>query len=425
MSSSEFHAANRLMIYSMLLAASFTLTRTVGDSLFLARVGSVGLPGIFVASGCLTALIAGAWYALTRRMRLSISIRISGFIFSALTFAAWYALPMLHHSWWLLAAIYLLAEIKGCVNTINIVTSMNSVLGGRSSRAAWTRVGIGAPLAGMVIGVLIGLEASITDLRTWLLLSAILDTLSVFPLRSTALVVTDRVASAIKNSARGKEPTTGEATAKLVSDGVRKLKSYTASRQFRFWIATLISTKVVVLTLVAFFWKVSVNDYFHADEPSLAEYFGYFYAVIGLLTLLVQLLVTGRLLKRRSFSIPILVMPVSLLMLTMAFVLVSGGLVMLATLTLARSMEVWRRSVHDTTLNLLYTRIPRSQRRSTIAFNTAAVKPLSEVGASLVLWLCSPVVQRSVLLMGTGVWLLATINLLRLISKTRSRKRER
>ena len=87
--------------------------------------------------------------------------------------------------------------------------------------------------------------------------------------------------------------------------------------------------------------------------------------------------------------------------------------------TAARSMHVWRRSVHDTTLNLLYTKIDRDKRRSTIAANTAVVKPLSEVSASLVLLFGAIQFHGVVLLGATGLWLLATLVLLRLIHKIR------
>jgi hypothetical protein len=36
----EAKAANRILLLALLLAASYTLMRTVGDSLFLSRIGT-------------------------------------------------------------------------------------------------------------------------------------------------------------------------------------------------------------------------------------------------------------------------------------------------------------------------------------------------------------------------------------------------
>lgn len=411
MSNLEARSANRLMVYAILLAASYTLMRTVGDSLFLSRIGSDSLATVFLASGISTAVISSVWFVWTRRLSLSVSIRASGLAFAVLTFAAWAALPFLDHSWWLLAAIYLLTEIKGCVNAINIVSAMNEVLGGHSSRQSWARIGLGTPLAGVMIGALLGVEASFIDLSYWLLLSSMLDLLSVVPLANTAKWIVPRTSDAGEKSLQS-----------TVSAVAKRLEIYVCSRQFRFWIGVLIAAKVVVLTLVSFFWKVSVNEYFSGNEQSLTRYFGVFYACIGLLTLLIQGFLTGYLISRqRSLHFPILLMPVVLMVLAVVALFSVGAFLTLTLVTVAKSLEIWRRSVHDTTLNLLYTNIERANRRTAIAVNSAAIKPLSEVGASLVLLLGTAVWYKSVVGLGLVVWMLSAIELLRLVTRRKKK----
>ena len=384
--------------------------RTVGDSLFLSRIGSESLAAVFVASGIATALIALIWFVLTRRMKLAVAIRVSGLVLASLTIAAWAALPFLHHSWLLLAAIYLLAEIKGCVNAINVITATNYVLGGHSSRYSWARIGLGAPIASVLVGSLIGLEASLVDLRSWLLLSAIFDIVGLLPLAQVSKMRIPKPPSALKS--------TSSLTA-TISKATSTLIQYASSRQFRFWIGVLIAAKVVVLTLVTFFWKISVTEYFEGNEQSLTRYFGTFYAYIGFMTLAIQGLVTGHLLSRKSLYVPILVMPVTLSILALIAVFSVGAFFLLVLLTLAKSLEVWRRSVHDTTLNLLYTKIESHNRRTAIAVNSAVVKPLAEVGASLVLLFGTSAWHKSFAALGLGVWIVATIALLRLVLRTK------
>ena len=175
-----------------------------------------------------------------------------------------------------------------------------------------------------------------------------------------------------------------------------------------------------MLTLVTFFWKVSVNQYFDGHEQSLTRYFGVFYACIGLLTLLIQGFVTGRLISRRNLHVPILVMPATLSILAAIVVFSASTLFLVIVATLAKSLEIWRRSVHDTTLNLLYTNIHRKNRRTAIAVNNGVVKPLAEVGASLVLLFGTALWHKSAFVLALGIWVIATIALLRLLSQRKS-----
>ena len=131
-------------------------------------------------------------------------------------------------------------------------------------------------MAGILVGALIGIEASFFDLRTWLLLSAILDAAAILPLANA------QKAKAIAMMAPAKADSSSEWSAEELT---KRFKIYANSRQFRFWIGILISAKVVVLTLVTYFWKVLVNDYFARSEASLTRYVAIFYACIGVLTL--------------------------------------------------------------------------------------------------------------------------------------------
>jgi ATP/ADP translocase len=410
----ERKAVWRLFLYSMILAASYTLARTAGDSLFLARVGSQNLAAVYVASGVSTAAIASIWFALTRKLPLAASLRLSGITFALMGFAAWAALPFYAHSIWLLAAIYLFAEIKGCVNAINVVSAINEILGGHSSRQSWARIGLGLPLAGISVGVLVGIEAGFFSLRSWLFLSAVLDLFGVMPVWRIGKY---RVPNTLTS------PRSIDAVGSIAERLGRRARHYASSKRFQFWIGSLIATKVAVLTMVSFEWKISVSEFFSGNEQSLARYFGVFYAITGVMTLLLQAFVVEKLLRRRRVALPILVMPVALLVLNTLFVLGVGILFLTVVTTLAKATEVWRRSVHDTTLGFLYTKIEREKRRSAIAFNSGLVKPLAEVSISLVLLFGSGAVHHSALMIATGLWLLSTVSLFSLIART-ERKNE-
>jgi hypothetical protein len=142
------------------------------------------------------------------------------------------------------------------------------------------------------------------------------------------------------------------------------------------------------------------------------------------ITLLLQAYVAAPLLNRRRIAFPLLVMPLSLLFFNNLFVFGSGVLFLAVIATMAKMMEVWRRSVHDTTLGFLYTKIERRKRRSTIAFNSGVVKPLAEVSASLMLLLGTAAFHQFALLSLTALWLISTLSLVRLIRKFEKTKLE-
>lgn len=418
MTTMEIRTANRLLLLAFALAASYTSMRAVGDSLFLARVGADSLGIVFVLSGLATAIMALVWYGLSRRWTLVTATRVSSLVGASLSIAAWTMLPAWHHSWWLLVAIYLLTELKGCVNTINVVTIANEALGSSARRRSWARVGLGVPLAGILVGGLISLEASWWDLRHWLLVSALLDLAALVPITNLKRLPSSSEGHLQKSTTLAMRPVAGKWI--RPSTTAPSSKRYTSSSRFRLWIGVLIATKVVVLTVLTFLWKSSATEFFEGDEIQLTQYFGGFYACMGVVTLLLQLLVTRRLLSRRGITVSILVMPLILAIAGTALVFSPGATFLFLTLTLAKSCEVWRRSVHDTTLNQLYTRIARGKRRWAISFNTALVKPLAEVGASLFILISSPDSLPLMMLVVSFVWILATLSLIRLIRRTRA-----
>ena len=270
------------------------------------------------------------------------------------------------------------------------------------------------PLAGILIGLLIGVEANWVSLRSWLFLSAVLDLIGVIPVWNSRKLIVPNILQF---------PRSLDAVASIAERFAHRARVYASSTKFQFWIGCLIATKIAVLTMVSFEWKLSVQAVYVDDEESLTRFFGMFYAATGVITVLLQAFVAGWLLKRRNIGISMLVMPIALLAFNTLFVLGSGVLFLVVVSTLAKAMEVWRRSVHDTTLGYLYTKIKREKRRRIIAINSALVKPLAEVSVALMLLLGSPALHRMTLLIVTGVWLISTVALLRLIRQTNRKKR--
>ena len=409
----------RLFAYSLTIAMSYFVARTVGDSLFLSRVGNEQLAFTFVIAGVCTAVIAGGWYFATRHISVSKSIQISGITFALLSLAAWGFLHSYHHSYALLAAIYLLAEVKGVINAINIVSAMNTKLGRHSSKPAWAAIGLAAPIAAVIAGAVFSFEHHLLSLRYWLLIGAALDVASC--LIGFAMAKTKAVSQIEKADLK---PTRVGSASMLQDDSgpfqavSNAKKVYVSSSKFRFWIGILVAAKVIALTIVAFEWKSSVNLFFEGDEGQMLRFFGIYYGAVGLATIGLQLFLTSSLLVQRNLSLPILLMPVLLVGVAISLVAGVGLVVIFSAATFGKSLDAWRRSVHDTTLNLLYTKIKREERRKTISLNSGVIKPLAEVVASSVILFGAAAIYRPLFFVILIVWIVAAGRLIRLVAKT-------
>ena len=413
----EQQIAWRLFFYSLSVATSYIIARTVGDSLFLSRVGNDRVALVFVIAGCLTAVVAGVWYWVTKQISVAKTIQLSGFGFAVLTLAAWVLLPTYHHSFWLLAGIYLLAEVRGCINTMNVVSILSSKLGKKASKPSWAFVGLAAPIAGVMIGALMAYESSVIDLRAWLLIGCAFDVLS-FVIGCWLDQLKDAKPTKVKSNKVKSESAKQAKQRSKKQIGLKPLKrKEILSRKLRFWIGSLICCQVIVFTCVSFEWKTAANRFFDSDPELLVKFFGVYYGVVGLATIVTQYYFASFLLARKRLKLPILLMPVILLVVGSLLTIGLGLFVGLAVATTGKSLEFWRRSVHDTTLNRMYTRIRRKKRRKVIAMNSVWVKPLAEVAAALLILFGTSMLYRSTMVVVAILWLIAGWRFVGLVQK--------
>lgn len=398
----------RLFFYCLMTGASYTLSKTAADSLFLSRVGSGSLPAALLYAGIATAILATLWMSLFRRFKIEKFLGATCFVASILFLVTWWMLPRFHHSFDFLSIVYVLAEIKGCLYAINVVSSMNELMGSNSSRTSWAVVLLGFPISSILIGVLVGVESAAWGAGAWLLVASIIDFLAGM---STIGI------------AKHALPSTGQQDiTEKIAEATLPLAKYAINTSFANWFSILVAAKVIVLTIIAFKWRVSVNDFFLRNEHDLATFFGYFYAVSGVATLFIQFAVTGRLLSKRGVVVPILVLPVALLFLNTLFIVGVGVTFLFVVSTISKSMDIWRRSTDSTAVHLLYTNIERKRRRGLIGRNHALIKPMGEIAASIILLPAVLLLENSVLILATLVWLFATLKVIGVVVIIRMRK---
>ena len=423
----------RLFAFCLFAGSSYTLAKTAADSLYLSRIGSESLAIVFLAAGIATAIFATLWVRAAEKISIKQLMRATSLLMAVIYLTMWWMLPVLHHSFVLLSIVYVMAEVKGALYAIVAISAMNETLGRNSSRQSWATVLLGFSVATIVVGTAVGFESNVWGADNWLLVAGVLDLLAVLPsIRLKALkfkkaetfketsLTESVVIETIQKSAKKDD---ADLSSKIASQ-LLPLTKYADAETFARWFSLLIGVKVVVLTLVGFNWKVSVNEYFNSSERLLAAYFGWFYAISGVGTLLVQFFVTGRLLAKKSVVIHILVLPAMLLLLNLLFVTGGGIGLSVAFLfyvaTSAKAMDTWRRSTHDTAVHLLYTSVEKKKRRGMIGRNQGLVKPTAEIAAGIVLVTCSFWIQQVVLIVASVAWLFTTLVIIGIV-RTRGR----
>jgi ATP/ADP translocase len=248
----------------------------------------------------------------------------------------------------------------------------------RGAKRLFGLIGAGGTLGAMVTGNTLAVVAGNVGLST--LVPGLIVILGLFFLVEMAL---PRLPGTAAPS--GKDRTGGQASV------WRGLGDATRSRHLR-TIALIVFVATVASTLIDYQFKELAQANFAAStDPgvSLAGFFGAFYGWTGGVSLLVQVLLAGRLLASAGLGITLAILPLTLL-------LGSAGLLLIPSLVLATLVRgadnSLRKSLHRAALEVLWVPIPDDIRRKTKTFIDSVVDAVGEgTGAAIVLlWVTIP-----------------------------------
>lgn len=354
----------RLFAYAFLTTLAYMVSRSLSDGLFLGRVGPELLPLVMLGSAAIVIPLTLVWSRLAGRWRLKHIVIVTRLALAAtaIVFAA--ELPLHPDSRLLLSALYVVSELRGCLNTIQFATLLNEAV--PSHRRLVTPVAAaGAPLAGIASGVLIGTELGTLSFSQLLWFVAALDLLALWPVSRLAVE-------------RGSE---GDESLEITNNGSRAYRHPLVNA-----IAAVVLFQVVVMTLVGYKWKVSAADEFQGLEFDLARYFAAFYAVCDACTLLLQVFYSGSILRTRGLGAALVATPMLLSAILVPGLVVPTAEGVFLLMTLAKGTEILRRGLTEPAVILLYRPLDPSLRRRAISIVSGFVKPVSESIAVLLIF---------------------------------------
>jgi hypothetical protein len=368
-------------------AGAYVVCRSVADALFLARVGTAWLPLMYLLSASVVGMLCLAFSRLASHVPLKRMIGVTLFLLAASSLVLCLAIERFDHALLLLAAIYLLAEFRGCINSIQHGILVNEVFADSSAfHRANGLLGAAATFAGITFGAFIALEVYVLGTVHLLYVVAALEVVALLAIAGLhnvkhAPVQDLRVeAEAALSVARF-----DGVSAAFSSQGLR---AAVASPYIR-GIALLVGLTVVVATIVEFQWKFSVAQSYETRETEMVVFFGWFHAGVGLCTAVIQIVLTGRLLHRFDPRTLLLVYPVTLFAATVGTILASLERTVLWAVTSAKGCDVLKRSLNSPVVLKLYSHLDHGPRRHAITLVTGIVKPAAEACAAVLILVLS------------------------------------
>lgn len=367
--------------FSFLSTATYVLTRALGVSLFMARLGSEALPLALGASAIAVLAISFLTRLAVRHAIPRHCVLFSWFVLSVVSLVLSFQIVTMPSSLVIVGAIFVLAEVRGCLNTVYATTMVNDFFADSESKKPFVLVLAGAPIAGIIAGFVLSYEAAAVSDTTWLAIIAGLD-----------------VATMLLTCFLPNRPPRTDQTAQALSAPTASLNHL---RRYGYGLAALVALEVTVLTLVGYQWNVVVSDYL-MSEQKMIRYFAAFYAISDGLILLIQITASGRLLDRFGIGVPLMLYPVCLAGMGLAAV-ASGSLsVLMLVFTAGSGLNVLRRALHDPGLAAAFSILDPSVRNETIVLVKGMIKPSAEFIAALGLLFYADMVSARAL---TWAWI--------------------
>ena len=395
----ELRRALPIFGFLFLTMSSSVASKAARDALFLDRYRAIDLPYVDIAIAALVSVAASLYIWVGHRTNLR-NLQVGSLLFfaaSAALFWAWSVLAA-YESGVLFVVIYLWVGVFSVLAPAQVWTLANHVMTTREAKRSFGFIGSGAILGWIVGGLAtrtgvsrFGTENMLAFVAVALLICAGL--VMLIWRERPAYVGNDVPASGTERHTFPLLP-----TLRLVRNSPY-LKA----------IAALVAIAAITTTVAGWQFK-AIAKAAVPDTDDLAMFFGTFNMIAGLMSLLLQLLMTARVLRTLGVGPALFIVPTAMLMGSIG-VLVLGTIV--AAAALKASDQVLRYSIDKATVELLYLPVSSAHTFRVKSFIDIVVYRLGDATGGLLVLLFAAVlgwsaVQMSVIaIVLLGAWLVA------------------
>ena len=359
-----------LFSYLFLIMASYIMARAARDALFLDRFAAVDLPYVDIAIAALVGFVVAGYIRVGRAVNLR-NLLLGSLFFFAINCLAFWWLAYSFELPWLFVVTYIWVGIFGVLATVQVWTLANYVLTARDAKRVFGLIGSGA-----ISGAIVGGKSGNIVVRNF-------GTESLFLVIMVAMVVCAGLVVLIwrrkLSSAEGPERAEEAARRETPQNALQSLRLVGRLRYLQ-TIAGLILMASLVTSIAGWQFK-AIAKQFYEQKDALAAFFLDFYFYAGVAGLLVQLLLTSRVLRRFGLGPALFVVPVALFAGSVG-VLVWGTATIWAAIGLRGSINVFQYSIDKSSVELLYLPIPATMKVQVKSFIDTVVWRMGEIEGS-------------------------------------------
>lgn len=298
----EAPVAALMFFMGFLIIASLSVLKPVRDSLFLVRFGNGKLPIVFVLVAVFSALVAVVYAKYSKKISLKKIIQITFLIAIGSLLAFWFLLYSGYESAWFLYAFYIWVEIFGVISGTQFWLLANEIYNAREAKRLFGLIGAGAISGGILGGYLTSYLAP--RLTTENLIFFCVGFLILCQIFVWSVWKKTEHITYTQKSARQKQVSQAQAQANPV-------KLIFSSRHLAY-LAGIIGVGVIVACL-ADYQFLTIASRAKPEADSLTAFFGLWWSNLNILSLVIQLFLTGRIIKHLGVTASLLFLPCALM----------------------------------------------------------------------------------------------------------------
>ena len=394
----EWGAILLLQVLVFLIICALLIVKPTASALFLSEYGAVGLPYMFLATAVLAAVVSTVYSAALRRyslLRVSLVSIIVCFLI-LLGCASFVRLPPARPT--VAVVLYLWTALFGVLAASQFWMMASFIFDVRQAKRLFGLIGAGAIAGGIAGGYITTLLAREIGMRNLIILAA---ALLVPCLVLTAVIWRRYVARKQSVVARKRKVSAAsEAPHRLILESKHLLL-----------LCGIVALSVTAAKLVDYQFSVLAAERY-GDQDRLAAFFGFWYSTFNIVALVIQLVLTHRVVQGLGVSGALLFLPIGLGLGAIVMLFIPG----LSAATLSRSVDgSLKQSLSRASVEMLFLPLDEDTKKRVKTYIDVFIDSLAGglggillIGFTQVLGFSAPAISWCVLVLVVG-WLVSVV----------------